>query len=347
MLFVSHPPPTPFECIDDESAELILQLQLADLEELRDNTPGKQRAGESQDVDVAANVLEENMRSLQVLLADKRMTKSIARAVERDGALIVETVSEEATAHGDHELARRMGGRHERFPQTASNPVKTDLHDDILAKLAATYISEDLGLRLGKEHRLPESYDEEDDNMPEGSAWAARRSNQAGQVSRRCVACHEHKKFFDVIAAPCQHEYCRTCLQELFEASLSDESLFPPRCCRRDISPQSVEIFLTGALKERFQQKLIEYNTRDRTYCHQPACSAFISGQNVEDEVAKCSVCSSHTCTICKAASHDGRDCPNDTTLQQMLDLAESQGWRRCYSCGRMVELDTGCNHMT
>lgn len=66
----------------------------------------------------------------------------------------------------------------------------------------------------------------------------------------------------------------------------------------------------------------------------------------IEDEVAACFECKCTTCTICKSRSHTG-DCPNDTATQQLLAIAHTNGWKRCRSCKRMIELDHGCNHMT
>ena len=42
--------------IDDATAELILQLQLADLEDLRDSRHGKQREGITNDSEVASQI---------------------------------------------------------------------------------------------------------------------------------------------------------------------------------------------------------------------------------------------------------------------------------------------------
>lgn len=40
-------------------------------------------------------------------------------------------------------------------------------------------------------------------------------------------------------------------------------------------------------------------------------------------------------------------DCPNDTSLQLLLETARENGWQRFFSCCRMVELDHGCKHIT
>jgi len=59
----------------------------------------------------------------------------------------------------------------------------------------------------------------------------------------------------------------------------------------------------------------------------------------------KCPKCFMVTCTICKGASHAG-DCQQDTSTQQVLQLATEQGWRRCSNCRRTIDLKLGCNHI-
>ena len=196
--------------------------------------------------------------------------------------------------------------------------------------------------------QLPHGSDEEDIE-PEGSAWAAQRKKQqeSGALNRQCEACRDAKKYFDLVQAPCRHEYCRDCVRDLFRASLTDESLFPPKCCRMPIPLKTVGIFLNGKLKVEFEEKKVEFGTPNRTYCSRPTCSVFIKSDNVVDDTAVCPDCLAQTCTICKAEAHAGMDCPDDTALQTILELAQANGWQRCYACRRMVELDIGCNHMT
>ena len=68
--------------IDDATAELILQIQLANLEDLKDSRPGKQREHTADDSEIATRLLEESLGDVQSQLADRRMTKSIAQAVQ-------------------------------------------------------------------------------------------------------------------------------------------------------------------------------------------------------------------------------------------------------------------------
>lgn len=96
--------------IGDATAELLLQLQLTDLHDLRDDRPGKQREGITDDGGVAASLLEESLEDVRAQLADRRMTKSIAEAVQADGAILTRNALGEETAGDDHALAHRLNG---------------------------------------------------------------------------------------------------------------------------------------------------------------------------------------------------------------------------------------------
>ncbi|KAL1968066.1 hypothetical protein VTN77DRAFT_2196 [Rasamsonia byssochlamydoides] len=141
--------------------------------------------------------------------------------------------------------------------------------------------------------------------------------------------------------------YCMNCLRQFFESTFTDEALFPPRCCQRLIDVELVRPLLTSEIVATFERRTEEINTADRTYCSSPDCPTFISPTTIADNRASCPRCHTVTCSICKRASHEGEDCPEDPVLQQVLQIAEERGWRRCLSCKRVVELIFGCNHIT
>ncbi|KAI0472489.1 hypothetical protein F4859DRAFT_484383 [Xylaria cf. heliscus] len=178
---------------------------------------------------------------------------------------------------------------------------------------------------------------------PECSSCAA-SPNKTNQ--RPCTACGELKHGTDLARAPCEHEYCSGCLELLFQTAMSDERLFPPRCCRQVIPVDANCSRLSGNLVQRFEQKSIELSTRDRTYCHHPTCSIFIPPSNIKDGIAQCPECAIQTCATCKGAIHQG-DCPADEALQAVLQVAQQEGWQRCPKCSTMIEHKTGCFHIT
>lgn len=269
-----------------------------------------------------------------MILADRRMGESISEAVQRDSPVIAKARIEESNAIRDRELAARLGG--------IQVPKRTALEDFVEPEL-----DEDLGRRLRRLNVL-DVYAFEDDETTNkaSSSKCSGGGSKASGPKKECVACQEGKPVFETLTAPCQHTYCRCCILQLFEAATTDESLFPPRCCRQTIPLDLVKVFLTKTTVVRFEAKAIEYKTQNRTYCSQQTCSAFIPATYICGEVAMCPDCHHTTCTVCKSASHKG-DCPNDSALQSLIDTATANGWQRCYSCRRLVELELGCNHMT
>ncbi|RMY31309.1 hypothetical protein D0866_07384 [Hortaea werneckii] len=164
------------------------------------------------------------------------------------------------------------------------------------------------------------------DPMAESSAQAAKRAAQkVPPKTAACVAGMEVFAWNELAEAPCGHNYCRGCVSGLFRNATTDESLFPPRCCRQVLSLEKLTPFLDDDLATRFSAKAIEFSTPVRTYCHDARCSAFIPPSSIRGEVARCPECWKRTCTMCKAARHHG-DCPQDTALQQVLEVAQGEG---------------------
>ncbi|KAG9759109.1 hypothetical protein KCU73_g3553, partial [Aureobasidium melanogenum] len=142
------------------------------------------------------------------------------------------------------------------------------------------------------------------------------------ELSITCVACTNTFPWFDILETPCSHHYCVECLSELFDLSMKDETLYPPRCCRQTIPLDDAKLVLHPKLVRDFQQKSIELDAKDRTYYYDPRCSTFIPAEHIIEDVASCPDCGKRTCVICKAAAHRG-DCPRDEDLHQLLQAAE------------------------
>lgn len=70
-----------------------------------------------------------------------------------------------------------------------------------------------------------------------------------------CIACREETEFVNIVRVPCQHEYGRSCLEELFKASITDETLFPPRRCGQAIAMNIAQIVLNSDLIQQYEQK--------------------------------------------------------------------------------------------
>ncbi|KAH0042093.1 hypothetical protein KCU78_g853, partial [Aureobasidium melanogenum] len=120
------------------------------------------------------------------------------------------------------------------------------------------------------------------------------------ELSITCVACTNTFPWFDILETPCSHHYCVECLSELFDLSMKDETLYPPRCCRQTIPLDDAKLVLHPKLVRDFQQKSIELDAKDRTYCYDPRCSTFIPAEHITEDVAGCPDCGKRTCVICK-----------------------------------------------
>ena len=327
--------------VDDATAALIIQLQREDVEELQSSDKGKSRETDVSDADVAMTVFQEELQQRSAILSDRCMSRSLARAVITDSALLTDAVAIEDSIANDRHVAERLDSGEEIERGMEENLGDPNLDDLLIARLTALYVS-------GKDDDCNPSACSEDkqSTRPESSRCAASRGNTSQTARHECASCGDHKRAFETFRAPCGHYYCQECLTQLFELSTTDETLFPPRCCRQGIPLTSVRLYLSGELVHRFQKKTVEFRTSDRTYCSRPTCSAFITPDSITGERATCTACFTTTCTNCKGDSHDG-DCPADTATLQVLEAAREQGWQRCYNCRRVVELDVGCNHMT
>lgn len=341
---------TPFLDVDIDALTLsaIVQMQLEEGEELASRAKNKQREGTLSDAQLALQMYMDDLKCADSTLKDRKLAQSISIAVQRDGDLIYEAYRQEQQAEKDRAMVLRMvNGQVHTAPggsaKHAAEEQEPDAQDpwtnaELLAKIAAIYMNPSAPTA-----DADDAASDGESVQAESSAWAASRGSKK-HPPRNCIACGDAKKWEEVARVPCDHEYCRPCLEELFRLSMKDETLFPPRCDHQEIPLSLVRFFLPSDLAKEFEAKYEELSTNNRTYCHDVACQAFISTKP-NQEIATCPKCSKTTCTTCKNPSHSG-DCPEDTALQQLLDTANANQWQRCYGCTRLVELNHGCNHM-
>lgn len=170
--------------------------------------------------------------------------------------------------------------------------------------------------------------------------------DELDNVPKECVACNEHKFADEVHSLPCNHDYCFDCIEHLFIDALADDSLFPPRCCGHEYPLADIRPALPPILVQEIELKLIEKATGDRTYCCNAQCSVFIPPQPTSTTTAVCTRCATSTCISCRREAHPNQPC-YEVSDDAVLQLATEQGWKRCFHCRNMIELRTGCNHIT
>ncbi|KAK5125538.1 hypothetical protein LTR85_000649 [Meristemomyces frigidus] len=285
---------------------------------------GKQHADGVSDEELARSIYEQEV-------ADYALAEQIANG----SAGYVTAADTESQIRRDEELALQL-----TFGDNVVHTSEVDDDERDIEQVVANASLQDM-----QEQRPTHA---ESSSRAESSAQGAARATTTKTLKRKaaaCVSCLESVPADELAGAPCGHDYCSGCVTQLFTNAMADEAAFPPRCCRQHLDLDAMRPYLDAATARAFQQKAVELSTQDRTYCHQQQCSTFIPPATIHGDVADCPSCQSRTCTMCKAASHTG-DCPQDTGLQQVMETAQREGWRRCV-CRRMIELNQGCNHMT
>ncbi|KAJ4266128.1 hypothetical protein NW762_004108 [Fusarium torreyae] len=324
--------------IDDASLMLAIQLQQEDLELWESSRKGKHKEGEIPDSELAFETYRQELESFQTLVSDQALSLSIARAVEADQGILSALAATDEQSSKDHEYALRLSD-----DPNARAPLESEPAEDNSKDLGEDGIFEQIrALYAPPPNQVYNDDTDTFDFIPhaESSQWAVARP------MKECTGCLDQFPPLALTTCPCSHDYCRQCLVKLFLAAFKDESLFPPRCCQEAIPVESNRRFLSPELVGQYRAKKMEFETPDRTYCSKPSCSTFVPPPFVQDEVAHCPRCGHKTCSVCKGDSHSGI-CPSDIGSQQVLRMAEENHWQRCNSCGRVVELAHGCNHIS
>ncbi|KAG6063566.1 hypothetical protein E4U32_001082 [Claviceps aff. humidiphila group G2b] len=321
--------------IDPESLALIIEMQLQDL---RCMIKGKHTIDHGPDSEVAAQFMEAEIKELSSFYADRSMSRSIAHALVTDADAIAAHTLQEKQATDDRAFALRDN------PQEARRyPTATASSSASHSKGAEVKTNQNLAALTMDEKKITSAAEL---SITTTDPSASKGTSPLTPL-RNCVACTSEVASTDSVRCPCSHDYCRDCIASLFSAVINDESLFPPRCCKEPIPLNLSKPFLSATLLGTYEAKKLEHETLDKTYCHVRACSTFVPPAFVKDDVATCVKCQSKTCTMCKGQMHTQRDCPADTATAEVLQIATESGWQRCYSCRTLVDLDTGCNHIT
>ncbi|CAE7142900.1 unnamed protein product [Rhizoctonia solani] len=361
-------PPTMDQDEYEALLEMTAQCQLMDLEELRAGTKGKARVGGPlSDLELTYNAIEAEARATLQYIQDRRIARGAEGASQEDINLIDTIAAIERQEQADRQYALALSANPDAPPPpplTSTAPARS-------------------GFGFGSAYR--DNREESPASSSGGSNWpwstaespvsspasTSSRSSlydsprpQAstskafvptilklppGRSSVDCVICGDYTN--QAYRAPCGCFYDRQCLTELFNKATVDESLFPPRCCSQQISFAQVRSILSPQLVQKFETKSEEFKTPNRLYCHNSTCSRFLgpaASAEREKGARLCTQCWRSTCSFCKRASHAAHvPCETDTAAQQVLALGRQEGWQSCPSCHHMVELDTGCYHMT
>ncbi|KAI0342273.1 hypothetical protein BDW22DRAFT_179203 [Trametopsis cervina] len=178
------------------------------------------------------------------------------------------------------------------------------------------------------------------------------RRSLHGFKRHECVACQKVVLDANTVRAPCGHFYDISCILSLVRASTQDESLFPPRCCQEPLPTPLFEAHMDTALAQLFELKTREFATPKRVYCAKVSCSRFLGPRSKSKSGAlhtyDCPApgCATRTCTRCRCEvkKHVLHACRPDDVPRRLLQRGLAQ---QCPGCDRLVELQSGCFHIT
>lgn len=117
-----------------------------------------------------------------------------------------------------------------------------------------------------------------------------------------------------LVTVPCGDAYCREDLKALFLKSTKDDTMYPLRCHRNEISLELVDVSFTNDERTTFLNAMVEFSTPIRAYCSDISCNRFINPEFIHGDNAICSNYGTETCVHCKKKSHSGH-CPLDPAL--------------------------------
>ncbi|KAK4145742.1 uncharacterized protein C8A04DRAFT_10430 [Dichotomopilus funicola] len=202
-----------------------------------------------------------------------------------------------------------------------------------------------------------------------GIAAKLRRKKPSPDSPMPCICCREEftQGNGTLHTLPCGHCYCRDCLAIMVDQSITDESKMPPRCCAQPFPSAIIKLVLPREKHQLFLKTVVQYSTpwEARVFCPNPTCGEFIppidkspttdkTGDSQHHHAppnpfeAFCRHCQTRACLMCKRFAHQpGQDCPEDRESDAVLKMGERSGWRRCYKCRSLIELDQGCTHIT
>jgi hypothetical protein len=159
-----------------------------------------------------------------------------------------------------------------------------------------------------------------------------------------CVACTGTFPQEQLAEVRCSDNYCKPCLEKIFETALKDETMFPPSCCGMAISLKLAQPHISKQTLRTYRTKSVELRVKNRTYCWKANCSAFIAPHSIHNGEAICQRCRARTCSRCKNRGHFGPCVEGEDAA--FFKLVRARKLKKCPSCKRMVEKNGGCNHV-
>ncbi|KAH9326151.1 hypothetical protein KI387_006329, partial [Taxus chinensis] len=176
-----------------------------------------------------------------------------------------------------------------------------------------------------------------------------------------CGICFDHSLEEMFEGLNCFHRYCHPCMTRYIHSRIEDrrpQIYCPHESCGEPLTPQECAYFLPAEIFDAWSALNLEAQIADcdKVYCPFPDCSALLVKEDAEREMVntECLFCHRMFCVKCKVPWHGDLDCSEfQNSLKtsevdlQFSKLVENRKWQRCEKCKGVIELISGCNHMT
>ncbi|KAK9072817.1 hypothetical protein SSX86_009252 [Deinandra increscens subsp. villosa] len=189
----------------------------------------------------------------------------------------------------------------------------------------------------------------------------------------QCVICFESTYSGQMFSVDkCLHRYCFSCMRKHVEAKLLQGTLpeCPHETCKSNLEIESCKKFLSSELYDIMSLRVKEASIppTDKVYCPFSNCSALMSKTEIQEctptsssssvggtGMRKCVKCHRRFCVNCKVPWHENFSCANymkyfpyrSVSEAKLKSLATEKRWRQCIKCKNMVELASGCYHIS
>ncbi|KAH8116479.1 hypothetical protein DFH11DRAFT_1214153 [Phellopilus nigrolimitatus] len=337
------------EASDEEEHSSVLesfyQFGLEDADEMRRRRKGKGK--DKTDAELALDLFAEDAAAILTCISDNAIARSMQKAIETDNPLLEELTRIERLEQEDHNLAVALS-RGANVPTSSSHSAATSTPSSTSSSPTSARTSAEFSRTTSTSLARPRA------PLSGSSRFQVSTSssklmwdNKNERKKEECVICMEIISG-RAIKVPCGHSYDRDCLVSLFTSTTTDESLFPPRCCKQAIPLYSVQAYMKADTLELYKEKSLEFSTQIRLYCSNKICSRFLGPRSEAATNVICPACRESTCAMCSDGGHPKEvACTDDDAAKVVLDLGREHGWQRCPDCRQLVELDIGCYHMT
>lgn len=201
-------------------------------------------------------------------------------------------------------------------------------------------------------------------------SWPEQTTN-GNHWKETCSICFEDTDVSQIFSVDeCLHRYCFSCMRKHVEAKLHNavEVKCPDIECNSMMKVDTCEKFLDTNLVSlmTYRMKEMSVPAEERVYCPYPRCSALMSRTEVlnyskafvgaeHSGARKCIKCQYYFCIECGVPWHYNMSCTDFMSFNRnrphedgkLKSLAKAKAWQQCIKCKNMVELASGCYHIT